>query len=388
MKPVVRVNRKAAERVAAGHPWIFSSDVTSRGNAEPGDVVAVLGPRDRMLGVAHFSSSSQICLRMLAEEECEIGREFWLSRLRAALALRNRLISGTDAYRLVHGEADLLPALVVDRYGGYLSIQTLSQGMEKVKGEIVASLEELLSPMGIVERNDSPVRKHEELAVTAGVLRGEIPERVRVTMNGLQFGVDLLHGQKTGLFLDQRENYAAAARYAKGQALDLFCSSTAGFALHMARRCEAVEAVDSSGTALRQAVENRDANGIGNVIFREANVFDLLNGYRIARRRYDMIVLDPPAFAKSRGQVEGALRGYKQINLRALELLGPGGVLVTCSCSQHIAEGAFLEMVAGAALDARRMVRVLERRTQSQDHPILLTAPETHYLKCLILDVL
>ncbi|MGA2594140.1 MAG: class I SAM-dependent methyltransferase, partial [Bryobacteraceae bacterium] len=203
----------------------------------------------------------------------------------------------------------------------------------------------------------------------------------------LRLQADLLHGQKTGIFLDQRENYNAAARYARGKALDCF-TSTGGFALHLASRCESVEAVDSSAAALAAAARNAGLNGISNIEFREADVFDLLAAYSSARRQFATVILDPPAFAKSRRSLEGATRGYKEINLRALRLLGPGGILVTCSCSHHLSEAALLELVAEASLDAGRQLRVLERRTQSQDHPILLTVPETLYLKCLILEVL
>jgi 23S rRNA (cytosine1962-C5)-methyltransferase len=259
--------------------------------------------------------------------------------------------------------------------------------MDRAKDEIVATLVKLLSPRGIVLRNDASVRKKEELPLETAIAYGEVPSDVLIRMNGLQFHADLLHGQKTGNFLDQRENYLAAARYARGKALDCF-TSTGGFAMHLAARCESVEAVDSSPEALLIAGRNADTNGFTNIELREANVFDLLSGYSSARREFDIVVLDPPAFAKSRGSLEGALRGYKDINLRALRLLGPGGVLVTCSCSHHMSEAMLLEVVAAASLDAGRKLRVLERRTQAQDHPILLTVPETHYLKCLILQVL
>jgi 23S rRNA (cytosine1962-C5)-methyltransferase len=251
----------------------------------------------------------------------------------------------------------------------------------------VSCLEELFAPSGIVERNDVAVRKRESLPLSSGILAGEVPEAVLIEMNGLKLHADLVHGQKTGIFLDQRENYIAAARYARGRALDCF-TSTGGFALHMARRCEAVEAADSSAGSLEMAKRNATANGIGNVEFREADVFDLLAGYASAHRRFDLVVLDPPAFAKSRGSLDAAVRGYKEINRRALELLAPGGILVTCSCSHHVSEATLLEIVAAASLDTHRKLRVLERRTQAQDHPILLTVPETMYLKCLILEVL
>ncbi|HEY6390359.1 MAG TPA: class I SAM-dependent rRNA methyltransferase [Bryobacteraceae bacterium] len=384
--PTVRVNRKAAGRVASGHPWIFSSDVIDRGEAARGDAVLVVDPSGKTLGTAHYSESSQICLRLLTDRTETIDRAFFLRRLADADAFRKRVVAGTDSYRLVHGEGDQVPGLVIDRYGGYFTLQTLDQGMDRAKSEIVSCIQELFAPKGIVERNDVPVRKRELLPLIAGVLAGEVPAAVPVKMNGLELHADLLHGQKTGIFLDQRENYVAAARYAHGRALDCF-TSTGGFALHMAAKCETVEAVDSSETSLKTAAQNRSDNAIGNIEFREADVFDLLAGYASARRRFDIVVLDPPAFAKSRGNLEGAIRGYKEINRRALQLLGSGGVLVTCSCSHHLSEAALLEIVASAALDTNRKLRVLERRTQSQDHPILLTVPETLYLKCLILEV-
>jgi len=381
----VRVNRKAAGRVASGHPWIFSSDVTDRGQAQPGETVRVVDQRGQSLGVAHYSSASQITLRMLS---CgATGRDFYLQRLRKAEAYRGRVVCHSDAYRVVHGEADLLPALVVDRYGDYLVMQTLDQGMDAAKEEIASCLQEIFEPRGIVARNDAAVRVKEELPLETTVLAGDIPESVSVRMNGLSLTADLLHGQKTGIFLDQRENYLAAASYASGgRALDCF-TSTGGFALHLAAKCESVEAVDSSGPAIERARQNAAANEIANVDFREADVFDVLNGYNSARREFSLVVLDPPAFTKSRRNLEAATTAYKEINLRALRLLAPGGILVTCSCSHHLSEPAFLELLAQAALDSKRTLRVLERRTQSQDHPILLTVPETLYLKCLILEV-
>jgi len=382
----VRVNRKAAGRIASGHPWIFSSDVIDRADAARGDAVLVVDPSGKTLGTAHYSESSQICLRLLTDRAEAIDRDFFLRRLKEADAFRKRIVTGTDSYRLVHGEGDQLPGLVIDRYGEYFTLQTLDQGMDRAKSDIVSCIQELFAPKGIVERNDVPVRKRELLPLIAGVLEGEVPAAVAVKMNGLELHADLLHGQKTGIFLDQRENYLAAARYAHGRVLDCF-TSTGGFALHMAAKCEAVEAVDSSETSLKTAAQNRADNSIENIEFREADVFDLLASYASARRRFDTVVLDPPAFAKSRGNLDGAIRGYKEINRRALQLLGSGGVLVTCSCSHHLTEAALLEIVASASLDTNRKLRVLERRTQSQDHPILLTVPETLYLKCLILEV-
>ncbi len=382
----VRVNRKAAGRVASGHPWIFASDVIHRGEAAPGDAVLVIDPNGKTLGTAHYSASSQICLRLLSDRVETIDRAFYLRRLSDAEAYRKRVVACSDAYRLVHGEGDQLPGLVIDRYGDYFTLQTLDQGMDRAKPEIVSAIQELFTPAGIVERNDVPVRKRESLPLQTGVLAGEVPEAVAVRMNGLKLHADLLHGQKTGIFLDQRDNYVAAARYVHGRALDCF-TSTGGFALHLAPKCVDVEAVDSSEPNLKMAELNRGANGICNVEFREADVFDLLAGYASARRHFDTVVLDPPAFAKSRDNLDAAVRGYREINRRALQLMGTGGVLVTCSCSHHLSEAMLLEIVASASLDTNRKLRVLERRTQSQDHPILLTVPETLYLKCLILEV-
>ncbi len=287
---------------------------------------------------------------MLSERVETIDRTFFLRRIGAAEAYRKRVVADSEAYRLVHGEGDQLPGLVIDRYGDYFALQTLDQGMDGAKAEIVSCLEELFAPKGMVERNDVAVRKREALPLQSGVVAGEVPQTVAVRMNGLTLHADLLQGQKTGIFLDQRENYIAAARYGRGRALDCF-TSTGGFALHLAPRCESVEAVDSSEASMRVARMNCDANGFGNVELREADVFELLAGHAAAHRRFDMVVLDPPAFAKSRQSLEAAMRGYREINRRALELLGPGGILVTCSCSHHLSEAALLEIVAQASLD-------------------------------------
>lgn len=382
----IKINRRASDRVASGHPWVFSSDVTDRGQAAPGEPVKVLDPRGRPLGVAHYSSTSQIALRLLTSEVRAIDRDFYLARIQAAESHRLRFVQNTDAYRVVHAEADLLPGLIVDRYGEYLVVQTLDQGMDAAESTIASCLEEIFHPRAIVARNDSAVRAKEDLPLETSVLAGEAPESAEIRMNGLALTADLLHGQKTGIFLDQRENYLAAARYASGRTLDCF-TSTGGFALHLAAHCESVEAVDSSAAALDRARSNAAANNISNIEFREADVFDLLAGYSSARREFSTVILDPPAFTKSRRNLEAAAGAYKEINLRALRLLPPGGILVTCSCSHHMSEAALLEVVAQAALDSRRTLRILERRTQAQDHPILLTVPETLYLKCLVLQV-
>jgi 23S rRNA (cytosine1962-C5)-methyltransferase len=383
LPPGVRVSHKGADRFRAGHPWIFRSDITDTAHAEPGETVHVLDPRGVFLGQAHYSATSQIALRMLAAQPEPIDIA---ARIATAQKFREQVVTDSNAYRLVHAEADFLPGLIIDRYADCFVVQALDQGMDRVTPEIVAALQAQFSPRAIVARNDTAVRTLEDLPREIKLLAGEVYGPVRVCMNGFDMECDLLHGQKTGIFLDQRENYLAAARYGTGRALDCF-TSTGGFALHLGRTCERVEAIDSSAPALAAAERNAEVNDVANVIFREADVFDVLSGYSSARRMFDIIVLDPPAFAKSRKQIDGAMRGYKDINLRALRLLGPGGILVTCSCSHHVSEAMMLEVVAEASLDAGRTLRVLERRTQAQDHPILLTVPETLYLKCLILQV-
>ncbi|MBL0155680.1 MAG: class I SAM-dependent rRNA methyltransferase [Bryobacterales bacterium] len=383
----VKVSRKAELRVESGHPWIYSSDVTDRAKAQPGEAVRVLNQRGQCLGVAHYSAASQITLRLLTHKDEPLDRAFYLNRLRTALEFRQRAVTNTDSYRLVHAEGDLLPGLMVDRYGDYLVLQLLDQGMDAASATLTDCLQELLQPKGILARNDVFVRKLEDLSQEPEVLAGEIPERVLVHMNGLQMEADLRHGQKTGVYLDQRENYVAAARWAHGRALDCFTSS-GGFALHMAPKCESVEGVDSGPEVLKTAEINRAANGLANVSFREANAFDYLSGLAQARRAFETVVLDPPAFAKSRANLDAALRGYKEINFKALKLLSRRGILVTCSCSHHVGENDLMEVVAQAALDAGRTLRILERRTQAQDHPILLTVPETLYLKLFICEVI
>lgn len=382
--PEVRVSRKGADRFHNGHPWIFRSDVVSAEAATAGDTVRVLDQRGKLLGQAHYSAASQIALRMLTSgnEAFDIGE-----RIAAAQRYREQVVGDSTAYRLVHAEADFLPGLIIDRYGDCFAVQALDQSMDRALPEIASALAAQFQPRAIVARNDAAVRTLEELPREIRILAGALDQPVQVGMNGLRLEADLLHGQKTGVFLDQRENYPAAAHYAGGRALDCF-TCTGGFALHLARSCESVEAIDSSATALATAKNNASANGIENITFREADAFEVLSGYASARRQFDAIILDPPAFAKSRKQLDGAARGYKDINLRAMRLLSSGGILVTNSCSHHMSEAMLLEIVAEASLDAGRQVRVLERRTQSQDHPILLTVPETHYLKCVILQVL
>jgi 23S rRNA (cytosine1962-C5)-methyltransferase len=383
------ISAKGVARARSGHLWIYRSDVTQRPAVESGSAVRVLDHRGRFVARAHYGKESEISLRLISNEDVEIDRDYWRKRLRAASAWRDRTVSGADAYRLVHSEGDLLPGLIIDRYGDCFVLQTLTRAMDALKGMWVELLVEEFHPRLIVERNDAKVRQLEGLPMINSLLYAptdDAPSDFFITENGIKFRVDLLEGQKTGAFLDQRENRAAASRYARGRGLDCF-SFHGSFALHLAKGCERVTAADISGPAIERARRNAELNGVGNVDFLEANVFDLLRDYDDAGERFDTIVLDPPAFAKNRGAVEAALRGYKEINLRALRLLAPGGILITCSCSYHVGEGLFLETLAEAAIDAGRAVQIVEKRTQSRDHPILLTVPETYYLKCVVARV-
>jgi 23S rRNA (cytosine1962-C5)-methyltransferase len=383
------ISAKGLQRVRDGHLWIYRSDVTGRPKVESGAVVRVTDHRGRFVAWAHYGAESEITLRLLSKEETEIDRGFWQARLIAAAEWRRRVVDDTDAYRLVHAEGDFLPGLVVDRYGDCFVLQTLTRGMDALKPMWAELLVEQFRPRLIVERNDAKVRQLEGLPMVNSVLYsndGSSPAEFSVSENGIKFRVDLLEGQKTGAFLDQRENRAAAMNYASGRGLDCF-SFHGSFALHMASDCEQVTAIDVSDAAIERARRNANLNGISNIEFIAGNVFDKLRDYDDAGKRFDTIVLDPPAFAKNRGAVAGALRGYKEINLRALRILNPGGVLITCSCSYHVGEELFLEMLMEAARDAGRQVQIIEKRTQGRDHPILLTVPETYYLKCIVLRV-
>lgn len=380
------ISTRGVERLRAGHPWVYRSDVRSA-QAEAGAIVRVLDERGRFHGRAFYSDKSQIAVRLLTRENVPVDRAFFTQRLRRAAAYRETVVENTDAYRLVHGEADLLPSIVIDRYGDYLVVQTLSQASEKQKSLIVEILAEQFSPKGILERNDPKVRLLEGLPQSVSVLHGDVPAEILAKENGITFVYDLAKGQKTGSFLDQRENHWAARRYASGEVLDCF-SYQGGFALTIAAECEHVEGIDMGVAAVQAARRNQDLNSITNVTFREGNAFDVLKEYDEVGRRFQMVILDPPAFAKNRDSLEAATRGYKEINLRALKILAPGGYLVTCSCSYHLSEALFLQLIAEAANDAKKNVVVAERRTQAEDHPILLTMPETHYLKAIILKVI
>jgi len=381
--PTVLVSKRGEARIVYGHPWIFRSDVARADGAGEGSVVRVVGPQGRALGHAFHSSRSEIRLRMLTRAE-ELSPTYVADRLDAAIAWREKIAPGAEAYRVVHGEGDGLPSLVVDRYGDYLVLQTLSQATEALKDQVVDHLVERLRPKGVLERNDPRVRMLEGLEQRVGLLHGEVPDVVEVTENGVKLEADLWKGQKTGLFLDQRENHAMAAGYARGKVLDAF-TYNGGFALQVSPQADEVLAVDVSEDALARVKRNAERNGITNVTVQEANVFDLLHDLDAAGRKFDTVILDPPAFAKSKDAVEKARRGYKEINLRALRLLTPGGCLITCSCSYHVHESDLEAILVSAAVDARASVTIVEKRRQSRDHPVLLGVPETYYLKCFVL---
>jgi 23S rRNA (cytosine1962-C5)-methyltransferase len=383
MQPSVTVSQRGEDRLHGGHLWIYQSDVVSV-RASGGDIVAVTGARGRRLGQALFSDRSQIALRLLTHGDEPVDGAFWRERIGAALEFRAQLRIDATAYRLVHGEGDLLPSLIVDRYGEHLVVQALSQGMDRALPEITAALVERLAPAGILARNDVKVRGLEGLEQKVEVLHGVVPPTLLVREGPIEYDVDPWKGQKTGLFLDQRENRAAAAAYARGRLLDAF-SYNGGFAMRLAATCGEVVAVDISADATARIAANAARNRCGNIEAREANVFDELRRLEREKERFDTIVLDPPAFAKNKASVPKAISGYREINLRALRILRPGGYLITCSCSYNVDEASFAEVVYEAAVDARAHVDVVEKRMQGRDHPVLLGVPETYYLKCFIL---
>ncbi len=388
MNTTVTVARRGAERLRAGHLWIYKSDVMSAKGAEAGAIVSVRDERGQFVGQALWSDRSEISLRFLTRGGETIDRAWWRERLRRSHARRADVTRGADAYRVVFSEGDLLPSLIVDRYKDVLVVQTLSQGTERIKPMLVEALVEEFAPRSIIERNDVRVRALEGLPLAAGVLYGEEPGEFEIIQHGTRSRVAPLGGQKTGAFLDQRENHRRAGELAHGRALDCF-TFNGGFALNLARSCDSVLGLDVSDEAVRAATENARLNELTKVEFREANVFDALREMEAAGERFDTIVLDPPAFAKNRQSRQAAERGYKEINLRAMKLLAPqGGLLVTCTCSYHVSEEDFLRIIHDAATDAHRRVQIVERRTQAADHPVLVGMPETFYLKCVMARVI
>ena len=385
--PELKISPRGATRLKQGHVWVYRSDVTNADNISPGSLVTVTDQRGKPFGTALYSSSSQIAIRMLSRETVSDLAALIRQRIAGAVAYRKSIVSDTDAYRLIFSEADLLPGLIVDRYNDLLSLQVLTQAFDTqlAREAVVSELTQQISPASIIERVDPRVRELETLPPRpSGLLLGT-KTSTTFTMNGVRFQFDALEGQKTGAFLDQRENYAAAAKHAHGEALDVFCYQ-GGFALHVAPRCSAVTGVDSSRPALEVADQNAALNN-REIEWIEANAFDLLKDYASSNRLYDTIVLDPPAFAKTKRDLDSALRGYKELNLRALKMLRTGGILVTCSCSYHVGLSDFLGMLGSAAMDTHRAVRLLDVRGQAKDHPVLLNVPETAYLKCVIASV-
>lgn len=387
------VNKKGAKRVRSGHLWIYKSDV-QRVEAEGGDVVSVYDEGKNFVGKAFYSDSSEITLRIFTTGNETVDKEFWRKKIVEAAKQRSEppaLASGlnsqlTNAGRLIYSEGDLIPSLIVDDYNGNLVIQTLSQGSDKLKETFVEILREEFSPVAIIERNDAKVRQRENLPMQSGVLFGEVAGETIIEQDGVKFYIAPLEGQKTGSFLDQRENHFAVRNYATGRGLDCF-TFNGGFALNMAQVCDEVLAIDISEDAINLAKRNAELNGVKNIEFQTANVFDALRDLEKAGEKFDCIVLDPPAFVKSRSALRSAVRGYKEINLRALKLLNKGGILVTCSCSFHFSEEIFLETLAESVRDSKRRVHLIEKRMQAADHPILVGMPETYYLKCFILRV-
>ena len=396
-EPSVKLSTRGVARLQARHPWVYRSDVelAAANNLPPGSVVRVHDQRGKFLGSALYSSSSQIAIRMISHGSVTDLPVLVSERIRAAIAYRKEVVQDTNAYRVVFSEADFLPGLIIDRYNDVVSLQILTQAMDAapvrdaIVHTLVKTLRDELQPAGIVERVDPRIRELEQLPPRqSGLLWGDTTS-TEIEMNGVKFHYQGMEGQKTGAFLDQRENYAAAARYAHGEALDAFCYQ-GGFALHLAlqnqSKCSSVVGVDSSRPALEMAEKNAALNG-RELEWIEANAFDLLREYSAANRRYDTIILDPPAFAKTKRDLEKALGGYKELNLRAMKMLRPGGILITCSCSFHVSPADFLKVVADAAQDAHKSLRILENRGAAKDHPVLLNVPETSYLQCLILAV-
>lgn len=395
----VAITSRGAKRIRNGHLWVYRSDIASVETVAAGAIAGVVDQARNFVGQAFFSDRSEIALRFLTTQPETIDREWWRARLKACVQRRAPVASESNAYRMVYSEGDLLPSVIVDRYAEMLVVQTLSQGSDRLIAMLAELLAEEHQPRLIVERNDARVRQLEGLESRTGVIwsapaesrsrdgDGAMDEaRIEINQHGVRFLVSPLGSQKTGAFLDQRENYLAAARVARGRALDCF-TFNGGFALHIARRCDHVLGLDISEAAVTGARRNAELNQAANVEFRTANVFDALREFETAGEKFDTIILDPPAFAKNRASIKSAARGYKEINLRALKLLNPGGVLVTCTCSYHMQQEMFLELIAAAGLDARRRLQVVEVRGQSSDHPVLLGVPETHYLKCVIARV-
>jgi 23S rRNA (cytosine1962-C5)-methyltransferase len=383
----VPVAAAAVRRIRRGHLWVYAGEVEREPEDTAPPIVRVTDPAGNILGYAFYSQRSTIRLRLISRVPELPSEELFRTRICHAIARRRSKMEKSSACRLINGEADLLPGIIVDRYRDCLVLQTLSSGADALKFHLIDILKDAIQPAGIVERNDVKVRRLEGLEEVRSVLWGSVPDEMEIMEDGIRFSVDLLRGQKTGFFLDQSENRVAAKRHASGQALDCF-TNTGAFALHFASRCESVLAVDISSDSLELARRNAELNGLRNVDFMARNVFDYLRELESECRLFDTICLDPPAFAKNRKALSGARSGYKEINLRAMKLLKPEGILITSSCSYHMSEPEFFNMLWDAATDCHRYIQVIERRGQASDHPILASMPETHYLKCFFIRVL
>ena len=385
--PHVVLHRRGAERWQRGHPWIYASDLQAAVGLQGGEVVRVLDQRRWFLGQALYSKQSKIALRWLTHQDVPVDAAFWRARIHQALALRQLTYPGERTYRAVHGDADLLPGLIVDRYEDYLVAQFLVKGTDDRKELLADLLVEAFEAKGLMNRSDASVRSLEGLSTVREVMRGQIPASVEYPVGTLRLWADLQQGQKTGAFLDQRENQLACATYGRGAALDCFAYA-GGFALQLATRATQVTAVESSESAAQQLKANCELNQLTNVQVVIANAFDFLRDAVDEGRSFDTVVLDPPSFARNKASIDAALRGYKEINLRAMQLLQPSGFLITCSCSHHVSEDRFEQVLAAAATDAKRRFQIVDRRGASRDHPVLLNLPETRYLKCFVLRAL
>jgi 23S rRNA (cytosine1962-C5)-methyltransferase len=387
MYPIVKIGKKGVERWKLGHPWIYEADIEKPPELEGGEIVRVEDGRNFFLGLAFFSKASKISLRWISWDNTQIDKAFWTARLKAADALRVRALPNQVTYRVVHGEADLIPGLVVDRFGDCLSVQFLVKATDSQRDMWCDILREHFNPKAIVNRSDANVRKLEGLEPEKGILFGALPQGHSYREGHIEFAVDLLEGQKTGAFLDQRDNHVMAADWAFGEALDCF-SYAGGFALQLAQKATRVTAVEISEPACELIRTNAALNKLNNVDVVCTNAFDYLRDTLDEGKKFDTIVLDPPSFAKNKAAIEPAVRGYKEINLRAMHLLRPGGILISASCTYHIDEMRFEAMLDSAATDAKRRVQILERHGAGIDHPVLLSLRETRYLKCFVLRVL
>lgn len=383
----IKITKKGLAWHRSSHPWIYRDDLEKTEEELSGRIVSVADYTGKFLGKAFYNHKSKIALRFITTQDIEIDKDFWAERIKYAIAHRKKVVTNANAYRIAHAEADHLPSLIIDRYGEHLAIQTLSAGMDRIKNTVVDILIELLKPESIVARNDTAMRTLEGLPEEKDVLYGKPPKTIEVYEGEVKYLIDILNGQKTGAYLDQRENRIASEIYAKGKALDCFAYQGL-FSLHIARYADEVTAVDSSAQAIEMIKENAKLNKLANIKTKKGNVFDGLKSYQKEARQFDLIILDPPAFAKSKRDLEAAARGYIDINFRAMKLLSKGGHLITCSCSYNLSEGGFYEIIKEALKESKREARLVEKRIQPQDHPILINFPESNYLKCLILEML